>query len=214
MEGDGDLHALYRKIGSQLSSLFGGGWNVALLCGQQELLSYVDMKPDRTNTVNNGGVTCQIAHYYVFTPEERAQMIERAIARKQERLAQPLSEGAQMAYNRLVKNLSAITPIMESQGVTCYRIYDADMPEYSAAIDLYEGKYISLQEYAPPSTIEEESALRRLGELIDATERATGLDRDQIYVKQRTPRKARNSTRRWQAVTVSTSSMRTEPNTW
>ncbi|WP_428517428.1 bifunctional 23S rRNA (guanine(2069)-N(7))-methyltransferase RlmK/23S rRNA (guanine(2445)-N(2))-methyltransferase RlmL [Sphaerochaeta sp.] len=188
MESDGDLRSLYRKIGSQLSSLF-GGWNVALLCGQQELLSYVDMKPDRTNTVNNGGVTCQIAHYHVFTPEERQQMIERAIARKQERLAQPLSEGAQMAYNRLVKNISAITPIMESQGVTCYRIYDADMPEYSAAIDLYEGKYISLQEYAPPSTIEEEAALRRLGELIDATERATGIDREQIYVKQRTPQK-------------------------
>jgi 23S rRNA (guanine2445-N2)-methyltransferase / 23S rRNA (guanine2069-N7)-methyltransferase len=188
MDPDSDLNGLYRKMGNQLSTLF-GGWHVAILCGQQQLLSYVDMKPDRTNTVNNGGVTCQIAHYYVFTEEERQQMIQRAIERKQERLSRPLSEGAQMAYNRLVKNLSVLRPIMEEQKVSCYRIYDADMPEYSAAIDMYENKYISLQEYAPPSTIETESALRRLGELIDATERATGIDREQIHVKQRTIQK-------------------------
>lgn len=188
MESNTNLEVLYRQMGNKISTLF-GGWNVGILCGQQELLSHVDMKPDRTNTVNNGGVTCQIAHYYVFTPEERAQMIERAIERKKERLAQPLSDGAQMAYNRLVKNMANLKPVMEQQGVTCYRIYDADMPEYSAAIDLYENRYISLQEYAPPETIDPEDALRRLGELIDATERATGLDREQIYVRQRTQQK-------------------------
>lgn len=188
MESDTSLEVLYRQIGKQISTLF-GGWNVAILCGQQELLSHVDMKPDRTNTVNNGGVTCQIAHYYVFTAEERQQMIERAIERKKERLAQPLGDGARMAYNRLVKNLANLKPIMQQQGVSCYRIYDADMPEYSAAIDLYEDRYISLQEYAPPETIDPEDALRRLGELIDATERATGIDREQIYVRQRTQQK-------------------------
>lgn len=25
------------------------------------------------------------------------------------------------------------------EGVTCYRVYDADLPDYAAAIDLYEG---------------------------------------------------------------------------
>lgn len=188
MEDEYTLNALYRKTGQQLSTLF-GGWNVSLLCGNQELLSNIDMKPHRTNSVNNGGLTCQIAHYYVFTADEREKMIQAAIARKQERLAQPLSEGAQMAYNRLMKNLGSLKPLMEAQGVTCYRIYDADMPEYSAAIDMYEGKFISLQEYAPPAAIEPETALKRLGELIDATERATGIDREQIFVKQRTRQK-------------------------
>ena len=27
----------------------------------------------------------------------------------------------------------------QREGVTCYRVYDADLPDYSAAIDLYEG---------------------------------------------------------------------------
>jgi 23S rRNA (guanine2445-N2)-methyltransferase / 23S rRNA (guanine2069-N7)-methyltransferase len=182
------LEMLYRIIGKICNTLF-GGWHIAILCGQKELLSFVDMKPDRTNTVNNGGIPCQIAHYYVFSEEERQAMIERALQRKQERLAQPLSEGAQMAYNRLKKNLDRIVPLMQEQNVTCYRIYDADMPEYSAAIDVYENKYISLQEYAPPATIDVDDALKRLNELIDATERATGIDREMIFVKQRTPQK-------------------------
>ncbi|WP_320128135.1 bifunctional 23S rRNA (guanine(2069)-N(7))-methyltransferase RlmK/23S rRNA (guanine(2445)-N(2))-methyltransferase RlmL [uncultured Sphaerochaeta sp.] len=188
---DQPMEMLYRVIGRQFNSLF-GGWHIAILCGQQELLSFIDMKPDRTNTVNNGGIPCQIAHYYVFSDDERQAMIDRAILKKNERLAQPLSDGAQMAYNRLKKNLERVVPLMEKQGVTCYRIYDADMPEYSAAIDLYENKYISLQEYAAPSTIEVEDALKRLNELIDATERATGIDRDMIFVKQRTQQRGDN----------------------
>ena len=181
---------LYSEMGTKFNSLF-LGWKVAILCGNKELLGYVDMKPERTNSLYNGPLEAQLAHYRVFTKEEKQLLIERAIQRKKERLAQPLSEGSQMAYNRLVKNLAALKPIMEKEGVTSYRIYDADMPEYSASIDFYEGKYIHLQEYAPPSSIDEEDAQRRLNELIDATERATEVEREDIYVKQRKAQKGK-----------------------
>jgi 23S rRNA (guanine2445-N2)-methyltransferase / 23S rRNA (guanine2069-N7)-methyltransferase len=185
------IDQLYESIGKQLNSLF-GGWNVSVICGEQELLSFINMKPNRTNRVNNGGIDCQIAHYYVFSDEEREEMARKAIEKKAERLAAPLSPGAQMAYNRLIKNLSELKPKMEADGVTNYRIYDADMPEYSAAIDIYNGQFINLQEYAAPSSIPEEDAQRRLEELIYATERATGIDIDNIFVKSRTPQKGAN----------------------
>ncbi|NCB03735.1 MAG: bifunctional 23S rRNA (guanine(2069)-N(7))-methyltransferase RlmK/23S rRNA (guanine(2445)-N(2))-methyltransferase RlmL, partial [Spirochaetia bacterium] len=185
------IEDLYRNIGTTCNTLF-LGWNVSILCGNKELLSFVDMKPNRTNSLYNGPIEAQLAHYYVFTEEERNELIQRAILRKAERLAAPLSDGAQMAYNRIMKNIAKITPIMEKEGVSCYRIYDADMPEYSAAIDIYEGKYVHLTEYAPPSTIDEESASRRLQELIDATERATNIDIDSIYIKVRKSQKGDN----------------------
>ncbi|MBK5200084.1 MAG: bifunctional 23S rRNA (guanine(2069)-N(7))-methyltransferase RlmK/23S rRNA (guanine(2445)-N(2))-methyltransferase RlmL, partial [Spirochaetaceae bacterium] len=188
---DNQIDLLYQSIGKQLNSFF-GGWNVSIICGEQELLSFINMKPNRTNSVNNGGIDCQIAHYYVFSDEEREEMTRKAIDKKAERLATPLSDGAQMAYNRLVKNLEALKPIMEKEGVTNYRIYDADMPEYSAAIDIYGNQFINLQEYAAPSSIPEEDAQRRLEELIFATERATGIDIDNIFVKSRTPQKGAN----------------------
>ena len=59
------------------------------------------------------------------------------------------------------------------------------LPEYSAAIDIYEGKWISLQEYAAPASIDPEDASRRLEELVLATEKVTGIDLDDIHVKRR-----------------------------
>jgi 23S rRNA (guanine2445-N2)-methyltransferase / 23S rRNA (guanine2069-N7)-methyltransferase len=188
MDGEGSIEALYLALGKSFNTLF-PGWKVSILCGNKELLSYVDMKPERTNSLYNGPLEAQLAHYTVFTREERQAMIEKAIQRKKERLAQPLTPGAEMAYNRLKKNLARIQPLMQEEGVTSYRIYDADMPEYSAAIDWYEGKYIHLQEYAPPASIDPDDAQRRLQELIDATERATGIDLEMIFVKQRREQK-------------------------
>lgn len=185
------IEYLYTSIGKQLNELF-GGWNVSILCGEKELLSFINMKPNRTNSVLNGGIPCQIAHYYVFSEEERQEMIQKAIEKKQQRLSEPLSPGAQMVYNRLVKNLKTLQPLMEKENVTNYRIYDADMPEYSAAIDYYDGKYINLQEYAAPASIPEEDVQKRLEEMIYATERATGVDIDQIHVKSRTVQKGTN----------------------
>jgi 23S rRNA (guanine2445-N2)-methyltransferase / 23S rRNA (guanine2069-N7)-methyltransferase len=188
MEGGASTQGLYIAMGKQFNSLF-LGWRVSILCGDKELLSFVDMKPDRTNSLYNGPLDCQLAHYHVFTADERQAMIERSLEKKRNRLSEPLTPGAEMAFNRLKKNLLKIQPLMAKQGVTSYRVYDADMPEYSAAIDIYEGKFISLQEYAPPATIDPDAAEIRLQELVDATERATGIDRDFIFVKQRREQK-------------------------
>ncbi len=182
--GSAAIRRLYSSMGQVIYNIF-CGWDAAILCGNSELLGFIDMKPNRTNTLINGGIECQAAHYYVFSKEERAQMIEKAKAKRAERLAAPLSPGAQMAANRLKKNIASIGKEMAKEGVTCYRLYDADMPEYSAAIDVYEGKWISLQEYAAPSTIDPEDAKRRLEELVIATERTTGIDYDNIFVKRR-----------------------------
>lgn len=178
------IDKLYSDIGATLQRAF-KGWKATILTGSSELLSNIDMKPDRTNSLFNGPIQCQAAHYTIFTDEEKNALIERAKEKKAARLATPLTEGAEMAYNRLIKNIAAIKPKMEEQGVTCYRIYDADMPEYSASIDIYEGKWIVLSEYAAPATIDPSAAERRLNELVLATERATGIDIENIYVKER-----------------------------
>ena len=81
---------------------------------------------------------------------------------------------------------------MRWRRVTCYRIYDADIPEYAAAIDVYEWKWINLSEYAAPDYIDKEKAEERLNELIYATERATGIDIENIYVKERKSQKGKN----------------------
>lgn len=185
---ENDCQRLYSRTGEIFQNKF-KGWKVSLLCADSNLLSNIDMKPERTNSLYNGGLLCQLAHYCVYTDEDKQALIEKAIRKKEERLSTPLSPGAQMAYNRLVKNIEALKKPMEEQGVTCYRIYDADMPEYSAAIDMYDGRFINLAEYAPPSTVDKVAAEKRLEELVLATERATGIDLENIFVKQRKEQK-------------------------
>ena len=185
-----DIDLLYENTGKVLQNVF-KGWDATILTGNSELLSNIDMEPDRTNTLFNGGIMCQAAHYHIFTDEEREAMMQKALEKKKQRQAEPLTPGAEMAYNRLMKNLKEITPLMKEQGVECYRIYDADMPEYSASIDIYMGKWVVVSEYAAPDTIAPEDAKRRLGELVRATEKATGIDEDFIYVKERSRQKGK-----------------------
>ncbi len=81
LHNDESIEELYRMIGTTCNTLF-LGWNVSLLCGNKELLSFVDMKPNRTNSLFNGPIEAQLAHYYVFTEEERNELIQRAIKKK------------------------------------------------------------------------------------------------------------------------------------
>src|SRR5690606_18769782 len=69
-------------------------------------------------------------------------------------------------------------------GVTCYRLYDADMPEYSVAIDWYEG-YVHVAEYAAPLSVDPAAAELRLRDVIAAIPGALGIDPSRVVLKQR-----------------------------
>ncbi len=46
------------------------------------------------------------------------------------------------------------------EGIECYRLYDADLPEYNvAAVDRY-GDWAVIQEYAPPKTVDAQKRAR------------------------------------------------------
>ena len=57
----------------------------------------------------------------------------------------------------------APTPWLRREDVTCYRVYDADIPEYAAAIDVYEGR-LHIAEYAAPKEIPEQKAAERFAD--------------------------------------------------
>jgi 23S rRNA (guanine2445-N2)-methyltransferase / 23S rRNA (guanine2069-N7)-methyltransferase len=96
-----------------------------------------------------------------------------------------LSEGAQMVANRLRKNQKKLANWLQNGAVECYRIYDADMPEYSVAIDVY-GEHIHVAEYAPPKTVKEDDANRRFEEILDAVQVVFDItDRSEVAVKRR-----------------------------
>lgn len=96
-----------------------------------------------------------------------------------------------MVANRLRKNLKRLRNWRRRNGVTCFRAYDADLPEYSAAVDCYEpdadsqSLYLHVQEYQAPANIPEETTERRLGELLSAVAEVFEAGEDRIALKTR-----------------------------
>lgn len=95
-----------------------------------------------------------------------------------------LSEGGQMFANRLQKNLKALGKWVKREGIDCYRVYDADMPEYSMAIDLYHD-WVHVQEYAAPKSIDPEKASGRMFDALAAIPQALSIDKSRVVVKRR-----------------------------
>lgn len=79
----------------------------------------------------------------------------------------------------------------QREGVTCYRVYDADLPDYSAAIDLYEGsattpgRWLVIAEYAAPREVDPSLAEARLLDILTLAPRILQVDPDNVFAKAR-----------------------------
>ena len=80
------------------------------------------------------------------------------------------SDGEQMFANRLKKNLRHLGRWLKREVIHCYRLYDADIPEYALAVDVYEGdqRWVHVQEYEAPKRIDPAKAKARLDEALRA----------------------------------------------
>lgn len=175
---------LYRELGASLRARF-AGWRVALITVEDAMGFSTGLRLDKRYTLYNGAIKCQLMRF-LPVPEKAAE--PRVLA---------LSPGAEMVANRLRKNLRKLKTWRTREQVTCFRAYDADLPEYAAAIDVYDvvdgerpedrGLWLHVQEYQAPKTIPEEETRRRLGELVQAAMQVFELPRDRVALKTRAP---------------------------
>ena len=100
--------------------------------------------------------------------------------------------GAVSFANRLQKNLKKLSSWKNRNNINCYRIYDADLPEYAVAIDLYQGKetWVNVQEYDPPKTIDPFKANQRLAELLAEIPKVLGVASNHVFLKIRRKQKS------------------------
>lgn len=99
---------------------------------------------------------------------------------------------AQMFANRLKKNLKKLSKWAKQNHITCYRVYDADLPEYAVAVDIYQGSetWINVQEYEPPKSIDQHKADQRLAGLLAEIPRVLNVNSDQVFLKIRRKQKS------------------------
>ena len=171
--------ALYRELGDALRRTV-PGWRASLLCGDENLAKATGLRAAKKYAMFNGALECSLIVCDPVSPPAR-----------EERAPAPLGEGAIMVANRLRKNLKRFKSWRERNGIDCYRVYDADLPEYSAAVDVYvesDGErrsFLHVQEYEAPSTIPEADTRRRFGDLLAALREVFALPREQVVTKTR-----------------------------
>jgi 23S rRNA (guanine2445-N2)-methyltransferase / 23S rRNA (guanine2069-N7)-methyltransferase len=93
--------------------------------------------------------------------------------------------------NRLRKNLKKFEKWAKQEGIECYRLYDADLPEYNVAVDRY-ADWVVIQEYAPPKTIDAQKARQRMLDVIAATIAVLGIAPNKLVLKTRERQKGKN----------------------
>jgi 23S rRNA (guanine2445-N2)-methyltransferase / 23S rRNA (guanine2069-N7)-methyltransferase len=187
LEDRDTARALMKQLGVLLRENF-VGWDGAILTGSPDAGLELGIRAERVHTVWNGALECRLLRLNVSAGSEKTLLHTGRTARIDESLAD--SPGSKMFGNRVAKNLRQLKSWAEREQVSCYRIYDADMPEYSFAIDRYaeaDGArtWLYVQEYTAPKTIDPAAVQRRRNEALAALPGATGITQDFIHLRQR-----------------------------
>jgi 23S rRNA (guanine2445-N2)-methyltransferase / 23S rRNA (guanine2069-N7)-methyltransferase len=182
------LRPLYSLLGKQLREQF-EGWKAAVFTGNHSVARSIDIKAKRSHTLFNGAIECRLLRFDVVpdqfdTPESRPSRDEKMAEARQR-------PGAEMFANRLRKNVKKMGDWAKREGIECYRVYDADMPEYSFAIDLYnaDDKCVYVQEYEAPETIDRGAASARRLEALSVIPEVFGIPVERMFVRMRRQQK-------------------------
>lgn len=89
-----------------------------------------------------------------------------------------------MFRNRLTKVFRHVSKLARRQGISCYRVYDHDLPEFAYCIEVYEDK-IYLAEYKRKFEMAEEAHEKWLEDSLIVISEVLGQPVDNIYIKQR-----------------------------
>ncbi|HKY92241.1 MAG TPA: bifunctional 23S rRNA (guanine(2069)-N(7))-methyltransferase RlmK/23S rRNA (guanine(2445)-N(2))-methyltransferase RlmL [Nevskiaceae bacterium] len=163
---EAEVIKLYSLIGAWLKRHF-GGWRAAVFTARPDLGPRIGLRADAMHAFYNGDLPAKLLQFAVQAASGE----------------EPASDFA----NRLDKNLRHLEKWARRNGVTSYRAYDGDLPDYAVAVDLYQSDelHVHVQEYAAPDTIDPVKAEKRLREALDRIQSRFELPASRLHFKTR-----------------------------
>lgn len=174
------IKPLYHALGLILQDSFAGSGidpMLGILAAHVEQVDILPIKEPKTLRCHNGAITVYF-RYGNLIAGQLGNLVSRFEKREIE------SEEAQDFINRLQKNLVKLKKLAKKDAVSNIRAYDADLPDFKVAIDLY-GDYAHVQEYAPPKTIPPETAKKRFNLALMGIREVFDINREQVFIKTR-----------------------------
>lgn len=182
-----ELKKLYQTLGEKLKTEF-VGWQAGVLTSNPELGKNMGLRSRKNYALFNGAIPCQLLLFDVqsewFVDRSPSANNERRIRKAQKNLSDRDRELAQMFLNRLQKNRKHLKKWAERESISCYRIYDADLPEYAVSVDLFN-QYVCVQEYQAPKSVDKEKAYNRLQQVLTVLPEALEIPASNIFLRER-----------------------------
>ncbi|MBQ4845579.1 MULTISPECIES: bifunctional 23S rRNA (guanine(2069)-N(7))-methyltransferase RlmK/23S rRNA (guanine(2445)-N(2))-methyltransferase RlmL [unclassified Pseudoalteromonas] len=168
-----ELVSLHRNMGVAFKKYF-PNWKLALLGTDDSLFKLLKLSREKRYKFKNGPLDAEFNLYELN--ERQVNQNERATGLNY--------EGSSAFANRLKKNKHALKSWVKKEQINAYRVYDADIPEYNVAVDIYNDCAV-IFEYAAPKEIEDDVAQKRLQDVITLTAQQLEIDPENIAVKVR-----------------------------
>ena len=173
------LGELYSQLGRAMITEF-AGWHAAVFTSDLELGKATGLRSHRRYALFNGAIPTTLLLFNLSNNEIR---LTTKITGKDSEIVVP-TDGAIMFANRVRKNRKRLASWLKREQVECYRLYDADIPEYAVAVDIY-GTYAHVAEYKAPASVSGELARQRLADVRSALPEVLGMDAANIVYKER-----------------------------
>jgi 23S rRNA (guanine2445-N2)-methyltransferase / 23S rRNA (guanine2069-N7)-methyltransferase len=204
------LPALYAAFSSRLRSGF-DGYTLAVITSDEAVDAGLGLVAAQTYPLFNGKLKSPLRIYHIGgTPAvidtvegDGAQISEPALCVEAgavdtievvvgETIVYVAEENTQQFAARLKKMYSQRRKWARKNGISCYRVYDADLPDYAVAIDIYCGEvlgeaktWVHVAEYAPPKEIDPAKAARRLADIMTVIPVVLAVTPDDVFLKVR-----------------------------
>ena len=175
LEDTENIKYLYRCLGRKITREL-AGWRIGLFAANPDLAGNLGIYWTASHRLYNGPIKCKL---HCGVAEAKGQPPRQLPALQAPDPGKP--EGLAFA-NRLYKNCSSLFPWANQEGVSCFRLYDADLPDFNLAVDLYDG-VVLIREYA--AKVDEKKAQLRFDLAVQAVREVLALPRSALFLNKR-----------------------------
>lgn len=182
-----ELTQLYHHFGMRLKERF-SGWRLAMITSNPKLAGNMRLRADKKYRLRNGALEAELL-LYRLTEEgstQRGSDSGTELKKVQSNIA-PIRvqwDTDEGLANRLRKNRQRLKKMVKQRDTDCYRLYDADLPEFASAIDVY-ADHVVVAEYVAPKTIDEKVAKERFQLTLTTVADVLDLPASRVHAKRR-----------------------------
>lgn len=148
MATEAELIKLYSMFGIAMKTHY-SGWRLGFFTSRPALATRLGLRASGIRLFHNGAIPCKLLQFEIPVTSKHSS-----------------ADLAGDLHNRLLKNKRHLSRWARRNDVRCYRVYDADLPDYAVAIDCYHLEngelHVCVQEYEAPRTVDAVAAEKRL----------------------------------------------------